>query len=79
MIQVAMLDQIAEVLLQCVSTNASQLSMVAAQRKAESHSGIYRIRPVLSGKVANMDAWIVDIYPVCGDYPRKTDACKDRT
>lgn len=28
--------------------------------------------------IAKMDAWIVEISPVCCDCPRKTDACKDR-
>lgn len=42
-------------------------------------AGIYRIRPVRNSEIANMDAWIVEISPVCGDCPCKTDACKDRT
>lgn len=42
-------------------------------------AGIYRIRPIRDGEIANMDAWIVEISPVCDDCPRKTDACKDRT
>jgi len=42
-------------------------------------AGIYRIRPVPSSELANMDAWIVEISPVCSDCPCKTDACKDRT
>jgi hypothetical protein len=42
-------------------------------------AGIYRIRPVRSSEIANMDAWIVEISPVCSDCPCKTDACKDRT
>lgn len=42
-------------------------------------AGIYRIRPVRNSEIANMDAWIVEISPVCSDCPCKTDACKDRT
>lgn len=42
-------------------------------------AGIYRIRPVLPDESAKMDAWIVEISPVCCDCPCKTDACKDRT
>lgn len=42
-------------------------------------AGIYRIRPVPLNQLAKMDAWIVEISPVCGDCPCKTDACKDRT
>lgn len=41
-------------------------------------AGIYRIRPVQGREIANMDAWIVEISPVCGDCPCKTNACKDR-
>jgi hypothetical protein len=36
-------------------------------------AGIYRIRPVPSSEIANMDAWIVEISPVCGDCPCKTE------
>lgn len=42
-------------------------------------AGIYRIRPVLQDEFAKMDAWIVEISPVCGECPCKTDACKYRT
>ena len=42
-------------------------------------SGIYRIRFVANSENANMDAWIAEISPVCGDCPCKTDACKERT
>ena len=42
-------------------------------------AGIYRIRPVVNSGIANMDAWLVEISPVCGDCPCKTDVCKDRT
>lgn len=31
-------------------------------------AGIYRIRPVPTNEIANMDAWIVEIFPVCGDW-----------
>lgn len=42
-------------------------------------SGLYRIRTVTVSELAESDAWIVEITPVCFDCPCKKDACKERT
>ena len=42
-------------------------------------AGIYRVRPIQVKGPAKMDAWIVEISPVCAECPCKTDVCKDRT
>ncbi|BCM01174.1 hypothetical protein MAFF301560_05610 [Ralstonia solanacearum] len=45
----------------------------------EFRPGLYRIEPARESASAKMDAWVVQITPVCFDCPCKKDACKDRT
>ncbi|AXW56183.1 hypothetical protein CJO93_01330 [Ralstonia solanacearum] len=57
----------------------ANLSSDGSSPTTELRAGLYRIEPARESPGAKMDAWIVQITPVCFDCPCKKDVCKYRT